>query len=137
MIKNRLIGYTLIIISILLPIISYHPVIYRIIANKKEIKSYINKTSINNQEDTHKSNYIAVLEIPEINLIEGLVPQDSPYNNIKYNIEILDGSTFPSQTNSILFLAAHNGNSPVSYFKNLEKLTKNSKVYLFYNGIKY
>jgi LPXTG-site transpeptidase (sortase) family protein len=43
----------------------------------------------------------------------------------------------PNQTNSILFLAAHNGNSPVSYFKNLEKLTKNSKIYLFYNGIKY
>ena len=43
----------------------------------------------------------------------------------------------PNITNSNLVLAAHSGNSNVSFFKNLENITINDKIYLYYEGIKY
>ena len=82
-------------------------------------------------------NYIAVLEIPSINLKRGLVDPSSKYNNVNYNIQILNSSTMPNVTNGNLILAGHNGASYISFFKNLHKLNINDKVYLYYNGVKY
>lgn len=86
------------------------------------------------EQKEKEEEYVAVLEIPKINLKKGL----SYYkNSINYNIEIIDGSTFPDTDESNLILAAHNGNSRISFFKNLHKLTIGDKVYLYYNNIKY
>lgn len=93
-----------------------------------------NKVKSTKQEKTSSDKYIAILEIPKINLKKGL----SYYkNNIKYNIEIVKGSSFPDTDDSNLILAAHNGNSKVSFFKNLHKLVLGDKVYVYYNDIKY
>ncbi len=92
--------------------------------------SNINLEKVNNIED----NFIAVLEIPKINLKKGL---SYDKNNINYNIEIISGSTFPKENNSNLVLAAHSGNSKISFFKNLYKLKEGDLVYLYYDGIKY
>lgn len=82
-------------------------------------------------------NYIAVLEIPSINLKRGLVDPSSKYNNVNYNIQIIDKSSMPDVVNGNLVLASHNGASYVSFFKNLYKLNNNDKVYVYYNGYKY
>lgn len=82
-------------------------------------------------------NYIAVLEIPSINLKRGLVDPSSKYNNVNYNIQILNSSTMPNVTNGNLILAGHNGASYISFFKNLYKLNNDDKVYVYYNGYKY
>ena len=78
--------------------------------------------------------YIAVLEIPSINLKKGLVNIDNFYNNINYNVEIIKGSELPDVSNGNLVLAAHSGNSNISFFKNLYKLKTNNNIYIYYNN---
>lgn len=82
-------------------------------------------------------NYIAVLEIPSIKLKRGLVDYKSKYNNVKYNIQIIEHSQMPDIENSNLILAGHNGTSNVSFFNDLDKLKEDSLVYVYYNNIKY
>lgn len=82
-------------------------------------------------------NYIAILEIPSINLKRGLVDYNSKYNNVKYNIQIIEHSEMPNVENSNLILASHNGTSNVSFFKDLYKLKNDSLIYLYYDGYKY
>ena len=94
------------------------------------------------QEETTTSNvssynYIAVLEIPSINLKRGLVDPSSKYNNVNYNIQIIDKSTMPDVVNGNLVLASHNGASYISFFRNLDKLNINDKIYVYYGGYKY
>lgn len=82
-------------------------------------------------------NYIAILEIPTISLKRGLVSPDSLYNNVNYNIQIIDHSTMPDIVNGNFILASHNGASYISFFKNLYKLNINDKIYIYYQGYKY
>lgn len=94
------------------------------------------------KEETNTSNvssydYIAVLEIPSINLKRGLVDPSSKYNNVNYNIQIINKSTMPDVVNGNLVLAGHNGSSYVSFFRNLDKLNINDKIYIYYGGYKY
>ena len=81
--------------------------------------------------------YIAVLEIPSINLKRGLVNPSSKYNNVNYNIQIINKSTMPDVVNGNLVLAGHNGASYISFFKNLNKLNLNDKIYIYYGRYKY
>lgn len=81
--------------------------------------------------------YIAVLEIPKINLKRGLVSTDSKYNNVNYNIKIVDGSLMPYVRNGNLILAGHNGSAYISFFKNLYKLDIGDSVYVYFDSIKY
>lgn len=93
-----------------------------------------NNQSLDEDKDIVFDKYIALLEIPKINLKRGL----SYYkNSINYNIEIVDGSSFPDRDGSNLILASHSGNSKVSFFKNLYKLVLGDKVYIYYNDFKY
>lgn len=82
-------------------------------------------------------NYVAILEIPSIGLKRGIVDFNSKYNNVKYNIQIIEHSEFPIVENSNLILAGHNGSSSVSFFKNLYKVKEDSLIYLYYDGYKY
>lgn len=114
--------------------------------NKKEQEEkalsefFINDIKVNNntlqKTKNEKINYIAVLEIPSISLKRGLVSFDNKFNNVNYNIEILNDSLNESDDGNI-YLAAHSGNSEVSYFKNLYKVNISDDVYLYYNGTKY
>ncbi len=110
----------------------------------KQINAYLNRTStsINENEEIsanqkERYEYIAILEIPDINLLQGLLAETNKYNNVEYNIEIIDGSKMPNIPNTNLVLASHSGTSNISYFKNLENLRINSEVYIYYNGYKY
>jgi LPXTG-site transpeptidase (sortase) family protein len=97
---------------------------------------------VKNEEENKTSsspsyNYIAVLEIPSINLKRGIVDYNSKYNNVRYNIQIIEHSQMPDVENSNLILAGHNGTSGVSFFRNLYKLKEDSLIYLYYDGYKY
>lgn len=82
--------------------------------------------------------YIGVLEISKINLKKGLVDKTSPKNNVNKNIYLLKETILPDeQAISHILLAAHSGNSYVSFFKNLRKLEITDKVYFYYKGMKY
>lgn len=87
--------------------------------------------------DNKKSTFIAVLEIPSINLRKGLYDSSSKSNSVSVGIEILKESDMPDISGGILALASHSGTSVISYFKNLENLEKKDLVYIYYNEHKY
>lgn len=102
---------------------------------------YINETDTNIDNSPLKEqpiiNYLAFLEIPKINLNQGILPKTSYYNNVNYHVQILDISDLPDVINGNMVLAAHSGSSNIAYFKNLYKLTKDDKAYIIYNNKKY
>ena len=141
--KNRLliVGSLLFIIGI--SIVSFNFITKFNIQNeeKKAIEEFYiqeekeenNETTIESEDKTQdKTDYIGILKIPKINLIRGLVSPDSKYNNVDYNIQIIDGSDMPNVTNGCFILAAHSGNASISYFKNLNKLSVGDNVSLDY-----
>lgn len=104
------------------------------VKNDEEV-SIIEEEKVETSSPTY--NYIAILEIPSINFKRGLVDYNSKYNNVKYNIQIIEHSEMPNVENSNLILAGHNGSSSVSFFKDLYKLKDDSLIYLYYDGYKY
>ena len=89
------------------------------------------------QNSTKKINYSMILEIPKINLKKGLYDINSKYNSVKYNVQILKESDMPNIVNGNLILASHRGNSSVSFFNNLYKLSNGDQVYIYYQNSKY
>ncbi len=136
-----------------LSVIVYNYISNKLIINKEKdaIERYyiddkeavIDNGSTNDFKDNNevKSNskleYIAILKIPKIDLVRGLVDLKSHLNSINYNVEIIDGSDMPDKEKGNMILVAHSGNSRISYFRNLDKLKRNDKVTLDYNGITY
>src|SRR5574344_1048825 len=94
----------------------------------KELKEETSATSYS---------YIGVLEIPSISVKRGFVESNNKYNNVNYNIQILDGSDMPNITNGNFIIAGHSGSGRVSYFKNLNKLNNDDVIYIYYENIKY
>ena len=84
----------------------------------------------------NKYNYIAVLEIPSIDLKKGLVSKTDISNNVNENITILPESVMPDEEGYFI-LAAHSGTADISYFKNLNKLSLNDYIYVYYKNTKY
>ena len=89
------------------------------------------------EKKEEKINYIAVLKIPKIKLVRGLVDRNSYQNNIKYNVQILKDSSMPDEEKGNVILAAHSGNARISYFKNLDKLTIGDDVSIEYKAVIY
>lgn len=98
---------------------------------KEEIREDTSKTEINNES------YIAVLEIPKINLKRGIYAKNSKLNNVDKNIYLLKESNMPDEEKGNFILAAHSGSAYVSYFRNLPKLSINDIAYVYYNGGRY
>ena len=62
---------------------------------------------------------------------------NTSYTTIDRNVSIYPTSDMPNIKNGNFILFAHNGNSRVSYFKNIYKLKNNDEIYIYYNNIKY
>ncbi|MCI9434916.1 MAG: sortase [Bacilli bacterium] len=148
--KNNIIFILgLLIIIICISIILFKMIKHQnLVAKEKEgIELFFERQIVNDNEfnvntSDYKNispnfDYIAVLEIPKINLKRGLVDIDSIYNSIDFNIQILKESIMPNIDNSNLILVAHSGNSNVSFFKDLDKLEILDNVYLYYNNTVY
>ena len=141
------IGICLIIFSIFLVFYSRYSEKTNIQISDDKTEEYITNTSneveadveevIEEKQVVEKYNYVAVLEIPTINLKRGLVAYDSKYNSVKYNIQILEKSDMPDVKNGNLILAAHNGTSNVSFFYNLSSLKEGDTINVYYDGYKY
>lgn len=83
------------------------------------------------------SKYLGVLEIPKVGLKRGFYNLDSKYNDIQYNVTLVEGSNMPDVVNGNLILMAHSGDAAVSYFAYLYILKIGDKAYVTYNGNKY
>ena len=144
-----IIGVLLILISLLIFIIRYRYYENKSANDRKQVDEFLSQPVLNNIEtneiisdevnsDTNINDYIAVLEIPAINLTRGLVDKSSPNNNVNKNIYMLKDTVLPDEdTISHIILASHSGNSYVSFFKNLYKLDINDEIYFYYKNSKY
>ena len=94
-----------------------------------------NKTPSNNVINYDK--YYGVLEVPRISLKRGFYNLGNRYNNIEYNVTMVEGSSMPDVVNGNLILMAHSGDAYISYFENLYKLEVNDLAYITYKGVKY
>ena len=106
---------------------------------EEEIEESVDEIKEEPKEEKKKEqiNYIAVLKIPKIKLVRGLVDRNSYQNNIKYNVEILKDSSMPDEEKGNVILAAHSGNARISYFKNLDKLVIGDDISIEYNSVIY
>lgn len=100
---------------------------------KNETKVAIDKKIGEDKKEVSET-YMGVLEIPSINLKRGFYHFDSRQNNVKYNIQVLTKSN-PKTGN--LMLAAHSGNAYNAFFKDLNKLSLQDDIYVYYDNIKY
>ena len=82
-------------------------------------------------------NYIAILKIPKINLVRCLVDPNSYLNNVKYNLQWIEGSSMPDQVNGNVIIAGHSGSAKVSYFRKLDQLVIGDSVSLDYKNKTY
>ena len=108
----------------------------------EEIKVDIDEEEIKEQpkqeeKKTSNYNYIGVLEIPKINIKRGFLNIKDKGNNVNKNLQVIKGSDMPYVKNGNLIIAAHSGNSYISYFKNLHKLSNDDVAYVYFNNIKY
>ena len=90
--------------------------------------SYINKI---------KKEFIGYLEIKKINLKQGLVSMNSYYNNVKYNIQMIETSDYPDKNMGNVILAGHSGSGYLAFFKNLYKLNLGDEAKIYYKGYVY
>ncbi len=108
----------------------------------EEIKVDIDEEEIKEQpkqeeKKTSNYNYIGVLEIPKINIKRGFLNIKDKGNNVNKNLQVIKGSDMPNVKNGNLIIVAHSGNSYISYFKNLHKLSNDDVAYVYFNNIKY
>lgn len=117
--------------------------------NSKEETKIIEETKQETKEETTiekrqrssytktYQDYFGYIEIPKINLTQGLVKLESKNNNVDKNIQTIYPSDYPDIENGNLILAAHSGSSSIAYFKHLYKLKENDIVNIYYNNSKY
>lgn len=96
-----------------------------------------NKSEEQEEKEAKEVNYTFVLEIPSISLKKGFYGLGIYSNTVSQNIQMLNKSDYPDVINGNVMLAAHRGNSRVSFFNKLDKTNDGDKVYLYYNGVKY
>ena len=80
---------------------------------------------------------IARIEIERLNINNYIYQLNSEYNHVDKNVTLLHHSVFPDKDNSIVFLAAHSGNSKVSYFNHLNKIKLKENINFYYDDYKY
>lgn len=125
--------------------LSYHIYYYTLeIINNKKVDNFIQEEKTNqestilvekeiDEKDKNKKNNIdiyGVLEIPKIKLKQAIFEINSKNNTVEKHLELLENE------DNLMVLAAHSGNSYLGYFKNLDQLSINDEVSLFYQNKK-
>lgn len=80
---------------------------------------------------------LGTIYIPKINLKKEFYDINSQYNSVNKGIEVINPSQMPDINMGNLILASHSGNSPISYFKNLDKLKENEEIQIIYKQKRY
>ena len=101
---------------------------------KKAVDKFYTEEELTTDEEL---NYIGIIKIPKINLERGLVSPYSYQNNVDKNIAFVEPYTLPDKQYGNVILASHSGNSYVSFFRKLDKLSINDEVSIDYKGHTY
>ena len=104
---------------------------------EKSEEEGISSDTDTNVEETNYEKYAGTLEIPKIGFYKGFYSKNSDLNNVKYNIKILDVSSYPDEPKGNVIIIGHSGNYSNSYFANLYKLVVGDTASIYYNNNKY
>lgn len=85
--------------------------------------------SIYENETTIKSNEAFHIYIPKIKVSNNIYDYDDKKNNVNQNIYNATKYNF-SKLNGSLVLASHSGNSSVSYFNDIDKLSLGDEIFI-------
>ena len=140
-----IIGILLVIVGITVYVVSFMKQLNADNEVKINIDEYLENTAVSELvtssddeiEVRDEKETLMILEIPKISIKRNIYYQDSKYNSVEYNIQILKDSDMPDIKNGNVIFASHNGNSKVSFFKKLYKLSLNDEIILYYDGYKY
>ena len=92
---------------------------------------------VNNHDNGNYESYAGILEIPKIGFNKGFYRKESSLNNVKFNLKILDVSSYPDEDKGNVIIIGHSGNYNNSYFANLYQLHLEDTASISYNGKKY
>lgn len=143
--RLKLVRFFLVVFCILVYIFSLKEVYsYKVQAVNKNNKNYsFNRTIVdsnyenNNSKENNVEKEIADIIVPKIGINRKLYSINSKKNTVEKNIQIIESSSMPDVKNGNLILAAHSGDSKISYFHNLNKLEKNDEIIIVYDNIDY
>ena len=125
--KNlKFLGFIILILSFLIPI-GY--------AGTNNIMQISNEKTIESKIATN--NYYALLTIPKINLNQEIYPLTSKENNVNQNLQLIKGSTMPTENISNVIIAGHSGSGLHAYFKDLYKLQVGDTLNFLYSNYLY
>ena len=100
----------------------------------------VENTEVSEQQSETSSDYetyAGILEISKIGLQKGFYQKESSLNNVKFNIKILDSSSYPDEEQGNVIIIGHSGNYSNSYFGNLYQLVIGDTASISYQGKKY
>lgn len=104
---------------------------------EKEIKENNSQKIVEKINSKDEKDYLGIISIPKINLKKVFYNINDPKNNVDMNVAVLKNSVMPNINGGVLYLAAHSGNSYLGFFKNIDKLTINDKIKIYYNNKDY
>lgn len=152
-VKRRKSNIIILVFGIILLLISCGYLLYKYVSFKEKvtyeielINDYIEKKEIieepiieevKEEKPKKEKQYNMIIEIPKISLKKGLCKVNESCNKVSRNIQVIKESDMPDIKNGNLILAAHNGNSSVSFFNTLNKLKLNDTIYVYYKNVKY
>lgn len=108
-----------------------------IIHNKEDIQEVTGFSYNQNNYTNLAIEYIATLNIPKISLNKVLYDINDKKNNLDENIIFVNGSSLPDEEKGNVIIAGHNGNSKISFFKNLNKLNIDDVFHITYQKKRY
>lgn len=103
--------------------------------SQKNITSYQISKNIINQIPRELP--LARIQINHLGIDNNIYDFHSPHNTVEENVQLLNGSILPNNDHSIVFLAAHSGNSKISYFERLNELKIGNKINFYYQSKHY
>ena len=108
--------------------------------NTENLDVTVSEPSTDNTTEEQSSpnySYIGELSIPDIRFQRGFVAKESKYNNINYNITIVEEADYPDVSNGNFILMAHSGNAYISFFDKLYQLQIGALANVSYNAVTY
>ncbi len=103
--------------------------------NKNENEGEFNSDDA--EQNPNYQSYVGQLLIPKIGFQKGFYAKESSLNNVKFNIKILEVSSYPDEEAGNVIIIGHSGNYSNSYFANLYQLGLGDMASISYKNKKY
>lgn len=107
------------------------------VKNLDETSDVDNTNLYNINDEVDFSKYYAAIEIPSIEMKQGIKKDNGSNKIIDASVASLVTSDMPDVDNGNYVLAGHSGNGNKSYFKDVGTMKENDTIIIYYNAKKY